>query len=95
MKLLILVAAGALAVAPAAGAATHHPKPRPDAARQDGLVIGAILSPDHPGYRVVDAARHNLPAAPSGYHYVRVGRNAYLRQARTGVIAAVFQGVFR
>ena len=91
MKGLIL-AAGALAVAQAGPGG----KTPPGGSRQGGgLSIGSVLSPTQPGYQIVDRTRHNLPVAPAGYDYVRVGRHAYLRHTHTGVVAGVFRDAFR
>lgn len=69
----------------------------PGQARKMGgnLAVGGVLSSNYPGYRVVSGGRYNLPAAPAGYEYVRVGDDAYLRQSNTGVISSVMQNLFR
>lgn len=60
-----------------------------------GLVVGSTLSSSYPGYRTITrASRYNLPAAPAGYEYVRVGDDAYLRQTTTGVISKVISNLF-
>lgn len=61
-----------------------------------GLVVGSTLSTSYPGYRTITrASRYNLPTAPVGYEYVRVGNDAYLRQTTTGVISNVISNLFR
>lgn len=61
-----------------------------------GLVVGNVLASNYPGYQVIGRnSAYNLPAAPAGYEYVRVGNNAYLRQTNTGVISSVVQNLFR
>ncbi|HTI66685.1 MAG TPA: RcnB family protein [Caulobacteraceae bacterium] len=60
-----------------------------------GLAVGAVLSSNYPGYRTLNGSRYNLPAAPAGYEYVRVGDNAYLRNSNTGVVASIVRNPFR
>jgi len=66
-------------------------------ARQNGgLVVGSVLSSSYPGYQQFNNySTYQLPVAPSGYEYVRVGNDVYLRQSQTGVIANIIQNLFR
>ena len=58
--------------------------------------MGGVLSPRYPGYQVITrTSRYNLPPAPAGYQYVRVGDDAYLRQSSSGTIARVIENLFR
>ena len=60
------------------------------------LAVGSVLSPRYPGYQVLSrTTRYNLAPAPSGYQYVRVGDDAYLRQTSTGTISRVIENLFR
>lgn len=60
------------------------------------LAVGGVLSSRYPGYQVITRTdRYNLPAAPAGYEYVRVGNDAYLRQTTSGSIARVIENLFR
>ncbi len=60
------------------------------------LGVGAVLPPTYPGFRrVTDYRGLNLPAAPAGYEYARVGNDVYLRQANTGVVSRVIENLFR
>jgi Ni/Co efflux regulator RcnB len=60
------------------------------------LAVGSVLSTRYPGYQVITRTdRYNLPVAPAGYEYVRVGNDAYLRQTNSGSIARVIENLFR
>lgn len=83
-----------------AGRAHPHGMPPGQAKKiaraQGDLVTGAVLPSGYPGYQVVpNYQSYNLPAAPVGHEYVRVGDNVYLRQTTTGVIADVIANLFR
>jgi Ni/Co efflux regulator RcnB len=60
------------------------------AVQNGGLGVGAILSPSYPGYQpIAKYNAYNLPVAPAGTEYVRVGNNVYLRETKSGVISRV------
>ena len=46
-------------------------------------------------YYIYEPARYNLPPAPYGYRYVRVGDDVYLAQTQTGLIAQVITNLLR
>lgn len=66
-------------------------------ARSNGdLIIGNVLPATYPGYRTLNnVGAYNVPVAPAGYEYVRVGNDVYLRQTTTGVIANVLANLIK
>lgn len=65
-------------------------------AQNGGLRVGGVLPASYPGYKALSATRvQNLPMAPAGTQYVRVGDDVYLRQTNTGVITTVLQNLLR
>ncbi|MFN3911352.1 RcnB family protein [Hyphomonas sp.] len=71
-------------------AATDHPVTRADRTLWGK---GQVLPPEYRSANLTGWDRYGLRPAPEGYHWVSVGRNAYIVDVSSGEIAGAFIGV--
>ena len=97
---VLALSAGALALGGAANAKPKHHHPRHHARHvvvKRVYVVGERLPTTYYSNRVyyVRPSLYQLPPAPYGYEYVRVGNAVYLTQTQTGMVSQVITNLLR